>query len=259
MNNWIYKWEKNGFRSAQGEAVKNAGIIRCTFIQLKIRERYQRIRLRYVKGHSGDVGNDGADAMANRGTLLPAVEDRDWEALEMKLSEDLEKGPVETNSVDPVPMKMEDIDDGVENTVDEIPSSSDFHEHESRTTMAVTTSSIEPTPDSTASEALSWTSSRSTSNSPPLLSALQEKTGVDPESPAQCSTLLGSDLPQNMPLETPATVSSTDFETNRDKVSSEVISTPICASEVNFDVSELVFRSSSISYISTGLYGLCIG
>jgi hypothetical protein len=55
----------------------------------------QKIRLQHVKGHSGDVGNDGADAMANIGTLLPVVEDRDWEALEMKLSEQLEKGSVE--------------------------------------------------------------------------------------------------------------------------------------------------------------------
>ena len=241
---------KNGFLSAKGEAVKNAGIIRCTSIQLNIRARYpQRIRLQYVKGHSGNVGNDGADAMANRGTLLPAVEDRDWDALEVKLTE-LEKSSVETNDVDPAPMEVEDIDD-VETTDEEI-SSSD----ESLTTVAVTTSStIKPTADSTPS----WISS-SKSNIIPLLSAPQEeKMGVAAATSAQRSALPASSPPQSIPLESPAIVSSTGFETNRDKVSSKVINASICASEVNFDVGQLVFRSSSISYIPTGLCGLCIG
>ena len=242
---------KNGFLSAKGEAVKNAGIIRCTSIQLNIRARYpQRIRLQYVKGHSGNVGNDGADAMANRGTLLPAVEDRDWDALEVKLTE-LEKSSVETNDVDPAPMEVEDIDN-VETTDEEI-SSSD----ESLTTVAVTTSSTikKPTADSTPS----WISS-SKSNIIPLLSAPQEeKMGVAAASSAQRSALPASSPPQSIPLESPAIVSSTGFETNRDKVSSKVINASICASEVNFDVGQLVFRSSSISYIPTGLCGLCIG
>ena len=105
METWIFKWEKNGFFSAQGEPVKNAGIIRCTSIQLNIRASYpQEIRLQYAKGHSGDVGNDGADAMANMGTLLPAVEDRDWEALELKLLEQLEKTFV---GADPAPVEVD--------------------------------------------------------------------------------------------------------------------------------------------------------
>jgi len=180
--------------------------------------------------------------MANIGTLLPAVEDRDWESLEMKLTEQLEKSSVATNGVDPVSMEVEDIDDVVENTVVENPSSkvqktlSDFQEHESRTTMTVATSSpIKPTPDSTASEAPSWTSSSSTSNLLSLLSAPQEKTGVAAASSAQCSALPESVQPQSIPLESPATVSSTGFETNRDKVSSKVINASISATEVDFD------------------------
>jgi RNase H len=125
LKTWIYRWKQNGFRNAQGETVKNAGIIRCTSIQLDIRARYpQRIRLQYVKGHSGDIGNDGADAMANGGTLLPAVEERDWAALERKLSEQLEQGSVETSDIEPqpLPLEVQDTDD-VENTEEEIPSS----------------------------------------------------------------------------------------------------------------------------------------
>ena len=264
LKTWIFKWKQNGFLSARGEAVKNAGIIRCTSIQLNIRASYpQKIRLQYVKGHSGDVGNDGADAMANRGTLLPAVEERDWEALEMKLSEQLKKGSAETNGVEPVPMGAQDIDDVVEDTFVEIPSSkmqktsSNFHEHNA------TSSPFKPTPDSKiASEAPSWTASRSTSNLLPLLSAPREKAGVAAESPAQCSALPASARPQNTPQESLATVSSTDFEkieTIRDKVSLKVIFASICASEVNSNVSEFGFRPSTLSYISTGLCGLCVG
>ena len=161
--------------------------------------------------------------MANIGTLLPTVEERDWEALEMKLSEQLEKSSVGIIGVEPVPMEVQDIDDDVENTVIEIPSpkmqisSSDFHEHGSRTTMAVATSS-----------------------------APQEKTGVAAVSPAHCSALPVLARPQGMPLESSATVSSTDFETIRDKVS--LINASICVSEVDFDVGELVIRP--IIYIS---------
>ena len=242
MKTWIFKWKKNGFLSAQGEAVKNAGIIRCTSIQLNIRASYpQKIRLQHVKGHSGDVGNDAADVMANRGTLLPAVKDRDWDALEVKLSEQLKKSSVKPNGVELV--EVQDIDDVVENTVVEIPSSkmqkafSDFHEHERRTTTAVATSSpFTPTPDSTASE------------------TAQEKTGGAAASLSQCFVLPASALPQNMPLESPATVSSTDFETIQDKVSLKVA---ICVSEVDFDVCELVFRPSSISHIQQD-YADCV-
>ena len=192
LKTWIFKWMKNGFLSARGEAVKNAGIIRCTSIQLNIRACYpQKIRLQYVKGHSGDVGNDGADAMANRGTLLPEVEERDWEALEMKLSEQLQKSHVETNGVEPAPMEVQDRDD-VENTVTEIPAS---------------------------------------------LSARQDKTGVTAVS-----------QPQSMPLESRASVSSTNLETIQDKVSLKVMNASICASEVDFDVGELAFKF--IIYIS---------
>lgn len=45
----------------------------------------QTIRLQYVKGHSGDQGNDGADAQANMGCLLPLVPERDWGTLEKQL------------------------------------------------------------------------------------------------------------------------------------------------------------------------------
>lgn len=72
--------------------MKNAGIIRCISTYLDIRSKIgQKVVLEYVKGHSGDVGNDGADAMANQGALLPATPERDWEALEQRLMEQFEE------------------------------------------------------------------------------------------------------------------------------------------------------------------------
>lgn len=41
-----------------------------------------QVELDYVKGHAGHEGNEGADALANQGCLLPEMPDRDWKALE---------------------------------------------------------------------------------------------------------------------------------------------------------------------------------
>lgn len=74
----------------EGQPVKNAGIIRCISAYLTIRGRLgQKAVLEYVKGHSGDVGNDGADLMANRGSTMSELEDRDWDALEQELEEQI--------------------------------------------------------------------------------------------------------------------------------------------------------------------------
>lgn len=88
LTTWIHKWRQNNWRTTGGDPVKNAGIIRYISTHLDIRfKRGQKVKLEYVKGHSGDVGNDGADAMANQGALLPDTPERDWEALEQQLVE----------------------------------------------------------------------------------------------------------------------------------------------------------------------------
>jgi ribonuclease HI len=72
--------------------VKNAAIIRCISTYLDIRSKLgQKVVLEYVKGHSGDLGNDGADAMANQGALLPPTPERDWGALEQQLMQRLDE------------------------------------------------------------------------------------------------------------------------------------------------------------------------
>jgi ribonuclease HI len=79
FEDWIHKWVQNSWRSSSGQAVKNAELIQ--YISALIGDRYDRgqnVHLQYVKGHSGDVGNDGADALAVSGCALPALPERDW-------------------------------------------------------------------------------------------------------------------------------------------------------------------------------------
>ncbi|KDR85557.1 hypothetical protein GALMADRAFT_35681, partial [Galerina marginata CBS 339.88] len=65
---WISTWQKKNWCTAAGTPVKNAGIIRCISKHIDIRSKSgQKVVLEYVKGHSGFVGNEGADEMANRG------------------------------------------------------------------------------------------------------------------------------------------------------------------------------------------------
>jgi RNase H len=56
---------------------------------LASRERSgQQVRLEYVRGHAGEMGNEGADALAVRGTRLQEVEEPDWDALRFGLDEE---------------------------------------------------------------------------------------------------------------------------------------------------------------------------
>lgn len=56
---------------------------------LTSRERSgQQVRLEYVRGHAGEVGNEGADALAVHGAKLHEVEEPDWDALRLGLDEE---------------------------------------------------------------------------------------------------------------------------------------------------------------------------
>ncbi|KAG6879379.1 hypothetical protein C0992_003199 [Termitomyces sp. T32_za158] len=89
---WLPKWKRNNFRTAGGHAVRNAEIIVYVSALLEARALMgQPVRMEYVKGHSGNRGNDGADAQANKGALLPPVPERDWAKAKQELLERLEE------------------------------------------------------------------------------------------------------------------------------------------------------------------------
>ena len=50
----------------------------------------QQVRLEHVRGHAGEVGNEGADALAVHGAKLHEVEEPDWDALRLGLDEETE-------------------------------------------------------------------------------------------------------------------------------------------------------------------------
>lgn len=60
---WMPKWKVNGWRTSDKKPVKNADLWQ-TLDDASVRHL---VRWHWVKGHSGDPGNEKADALANRG------------------------------------------------------------------------------------------------------------------------------------------------------------------------------------------------
>jgi ribonuclease HI len=60
---WLPNWKKRGWKTASKTPVKNEDLWR----RLEQATLRHQIQWRWVKGHSGDVGNDKADQLANQG------------------------------------------------------------------------------------------------------------------------------------------------------------------------------------------------
>jgi ribonuclease HI len=71
------------------------------------------VRLQYVKGHSGDTGNDGADRQANLGALKPPENEQDWAQLEAELKQRLEVELGGSDQAKPVPLEIGDEQDNI--------------------------------------------------------------------------------------------------------------------------------------------------
>jgi hypothetical protein len=84
FNRWLSGWRTKNFVTASGTPVANAPLIRYIAALLDLRGRSgQKFRFVKVKGHSGDVGNDGADALAVAGAYkgMETAIEQDWESL----------------------------------------------------------------------------------------------------------------------------------------------------------------------------------
>ncbi|MEO1037774.1 MAG: ribonuclease HI [Pseudomonadota bacterium] len=63
ITSWLAAWKRRGWRTASKQPVKNRDLWQA----LDEAAREHDIDWRWVKGHAGDVGNERADALANRG------------------------------------------------------------------------------------------------------------------------------------------------------------------------------------------------
>jgi ribonuclease HI len=63
ITEWIHGWKKRGWVTADKKPVKNADLWRALDQEVT---RHQ-VEWHWVKGHSGDEGNERADALANAG------------------------------------------------------------------------------------------------------------------------------------------------------------------------------------------------
>ena len=63
IEEWIHNWKKRGWRGANKKPVKNIDLWK----ELDELRHEHTIKWNWVKGHSGDPGNETADMLANRG------------------------------------------------------------------------------------------------------------------------------------------------------------------------------------------------
>ncbi len=63
ITNWIRGWKVRGWKTADRKPVKNIDLWQA----LDELAAAHQVQWHWVKGHAGDVGNERADALANRG------------------------------------------------------------------------------------------------------------------------------------------------------------------------------------------------
>ena len=67
ITEWVAGWKARGWRTATKQPVKNVDLWQQ--LDALVAGAGHRIEWRWVKGHSGDPGNERADALANRGVV----------------------------------------------------------------------------------------------------------------------------------------------------------------------------------------------
>ena len=63
ITTWIHGWKKRGWRTADNKPVKNIEL----WQRLDVLAAGHEVQWHWVRGHTGDPGNERADALANRG------------------------------------------------------------------------------------------------------------------------------------------------------------------------------------------------
>ena len=60
INDWLYSWEKKGWKNSYGDEVKNMDIM----LNLKEQIDYRKVKAIWVKGHNGNEYNEYVDKLA---------------------------------------------------------------------------------------------------------------------------------------------------------------------------------------------------
>jgi ribonuclease HI len=63
ITEWLPKWKRNGWKTADKKPVKNADL----WARLEVAMTQHRIEWHWVRGHAGHAENERADALARRG------------------------------------------------------------------------------------------------------------------------------------------------------------------------------------------------
>ena len=67
ISEWIHSWKRRGWKTADKKPVKNEDLWK----RLDAATQGHKIDWRWVKGHSGNPGNERADELANMGIEQP--------------------------------------------------------------------------------------------------------------------------------------------------------------------------------------------
>lgn len=65
MTEWLLNWKRRNWKTASGEPVKNKAL----WVELDKLHQSHSITWSWVRGHNGDIGNEKADKLANRGIV----------------------------------------------------------------------------------------------------------------------------------------------------------------------------------------------
>ena len=63
ITKWIFNWKKNNWKTSSKKTVKNCDL----WIQLDTIQEKRKVTRNWVKGHSGNIGNERADELARMG------------------------------------------------------------------------------------------------------------------------------------------------------------------------------------------------
>lgn len=69
FNEWIFSWERNGWKRSKNQEILNLDLIKEYW---DLYQQGYRIDLRKIKGHAGHQGNELADALAT-GKISPSI------------------------------------------------------------------------------------------------------------------------------------------------------------------------------------------